>query len=250
MHAIQVDKIKKRFFVNSRPPLFGLLKENFGKNGKSQDVFYALDDISFEIKKGEWLGVIGHNGAGKTTLLKLVAGLLQPDAGKVTRNGIITYLSGFGIGMLEELTVKENIFMYGAIYGIERETLGKNLNEIIAWAELEKFAETKFKHLSSGMRGRLAFSTTRYLDSEIFLMDEALSAGDASFREKCAKVFEDYRADGKSFMIAAHSFDMIEKFCDRVLWLNKGKVTAFGDTETVLEDYRKAYGIEKKKKEE
>lgn len=246
MHAIQVDKVKKRFFVNSRPPLFGLLKENFGKNGKSEDVFYALDDITFEIKNGEWLGVIGHNGAGKTTLLKLVAGLLQPDAGKVARNGTITYLSGFGIGMLEELTVKENIFMYGAIYGIERDVIEKNLDEIITWAELEKFAETKFKHLSSGMRGRLAFSTTRYLNSDIYLMDEALSAGDASFREKCARVFEDYRAGGKSFMIAAHSFDMIENFCDRVLWLNKGKVAAFGETEKVLEDYRKAYGIKKK----
>lgn len=240
-YAIEVNDVYKRYFLNSRPPFVTLVKDAFGKSGSNPGEFYALSDITIKVEKGEWLGVIGHNGAGKTTLLKLIAGLLQPDGGKVILNGSITYLSGYGVGMIEELSVVENIFLNGAIYGISKKVIGANLNEIIEWAELQNFTKTKFKHLSSGMRSRLAFSTTRYLDADIYLLDEALSAGDSRFQEKCGEVFEGYRSNGKTFMIAAHSFDFIEKFCDKTLWLNKGEIKAFGETEKILEQYKEIH---------
>ncbi len=237
-NAIEVHDVYKQYFLNSRPPLIALVKGAFGKNGSSPGKFYALSKITLEVGKGEWLGVIGHNGAGKTTLLKLIAGLLQPDKGKVILNGSVTYLSSFGVGMIDELSVVENVFLNGAIYGISREVIGVNLDEIIEWAELQNFTKTKFKHLSSGMRSRLAFSTTRYVDADIYLLDEALSAGDSRFQEKCREIFEGYRSNGKSFMIAAHSFEFIEKFCDKTLWLNKGEIKAFGETAKILEQYK------------
>ena len=240
-NAIEVYSVYKRYFLNSRPPLITLVKGAFGKNGTNAGEFYALSEISIKVEKGEWLGVIGHNGAGKTTLLKLIAGLLQPDKGKVILNGSITYLSSLGVGMIDELTVVENVFLNGAIYGINRKVLEENLDEILEWAELKKFSKTKFKHLSSGMKSRLAFSTTRYVDADIYLLDEALSAGDNRFQEKCKVIFENYRGNGKSFMIAAHSFDFIEKFCDKTLWLNKGEIKAFGETKKILEQYKEIY---------
>lgn len=240
-NAIEVHNVFKRYFLNSRPPLIKLVKGAFGSNGSNQGEFYALSEISLAVEKGEWLGVIGHNGAGKTTLLKLIAGLLQPDKGNVTLNGSITYLSSYGVGMVDELTVVENVFLNGAIYGISRDIIEDNLDEILEWAELKDFAKTKFKHLSSGMRSRLAFSTTRYVDADIYLLDEALSAGDNRFHEKCREIFEGNRASGKSFMIAAHSFEFIEKFCDKTLWLNKGGINAFGETKKILEQYKEIY---------
>lgn len=240
-HAIEVSDVYKRYFLNSRPPLITLVKDSLGKNGYNTDEFYALSNISLKVEKGEWLGIVGHNGAGKTTLLKLIAGLLKPDKGKVTLNGSITYLSGYGVGMIDELSVMENIFLNGAIYGIKREVIGANLNEIIEWAELQNFTKTKFKHLSSGMQSRLAFSTTRYIDVDIYLLDEALSAGDNRFQEKCGEVFEGYKKKGKTFMIAAHSFEYIEKFCHRTLWLDKGETKAFGETSEILEQYKEIH---------
>ncbi len=240
-HAIEVNNVYKRYFLNSRLPFITLVKDTLGKNGFDPNEFYALSNISLEVEKGEWLGVIGHNGAGKTTLLKLVAGLLKSDKGKVKLNGSVTYLSGYGVGMIDELSVVENIYLNGAIYGIKRQVIGANLNEIIEWAELQNFTKTKFKHLSSGMRSRLAFSTTRYLDADIYLMDEALSAGDNRFQEKCGEVFEGYRKNGKTFMIAAHSFEFIEKFCDRTLWLDKGEIKAFGETSKILGQYKETH---------
>lgn len=197
----------------------------------------ALDDLNFEIERGEWVGLVGNNGSGKTTLLKLVAGLYPPSGGTLVVNGSTTLLSGLGIGMIGELTVRENVFLYGALYGISRPQLAQQFDEIIAWAELQEFVYAKFQTLSTGMRSRLAFSVARYAASAIHLQDEALTAGDKDFAAKCHAYYEAARASERTFLIAAHDLNFIARFCGRTLWLAQGKQMAFGETAQVLEQY-------------
>lgn len=199
---------------------------------------YALCDLNFEIARGEWVGIVGNNGSGKTTLLKIIAGLYPPSSGTLQVNGNITLLSGLGVGMIGQLTVRENIFLYGALHGIERARLTEQFDEIIAWAELQEFVFAKFQTLSTGMRARLGFSVSRYARSAIHLQDEALTAGDKDFARKCYAYFESARATDRTFLIAAHDLHFIERFCARTLWLAQGRQHAFDETGAVLEKYR------------
>ena len=234
----KIENVHKTFsFQSPRPSLLKIVKEVLSGKEVSSEEFCALKDINIEIKRGDKVGVVGNNGAGKTTLMRLIAGLYRPNRGQVTINGGVTLLAGFGIGMLDELTVQENIFLYGAIYGMDREKTKENLYEIIEWAELVDFTHAQLKTLSGGMRARLAFSVTRHFDADILLFDEALSAGDRTFREKCQRVFENYKNDEKTCMFSSHATDFVEKLCAKTLWLHKGEQMAFGDTKTVLQQY-------------
>lgn len=237
--AVQSKNVSKKFRVKTPSSLVTVIRETVLGSGHNSNSFYALKDINFEVKKGELIGLIGRNGAGKTTLLKLIARLIQPNQGNIIVAGEVTYLGGYGIGMVDDLTVKENIYLYGAIYGMMRDKIKTSMHEIIDWAELQKFSETKLKHLSSGMRTRLAFSTTRFFDTDIFLLDEALSAGDKIFQEKCNQVFESYKNSGTTFIISSHNLEFIKKFCNRTLWLHQGQILDFNDTAVVLEQYAK-----------
>lgn len=205
---------------------------------QNEQVLYALRDLSFEIQRGEWVGFVGNNGSGKTTLIKLIAGLYPPTRGKLTVAGDVTLLSGLGVGMIGELTVRENVFLYGALHSIPTRRLRDCFQEMIEWAELEEFVNAKFQTLSSGMRSRLAFSVSRYAESAIHLQDEALTAGDKDFAIKCRTFFTAAHATNRTFVIATHDLDFVEQFCTRTLWLAKGKQMAFGDTADVLEQYR------------
>lgn len=236
--AVKLENISKSFSIEiARPSTFAALKRIVNSNGHFTRNFQALKNINLEINQGEFVGLIGNNGAGKTTLLKVISGLHKPDGGKVIINGELNFLAGYGIGMVDELSVSENIFLYGSIYGLDRDTLNKNFDEIIEWAELQNFVEAKLKTLSTGMRTRLAFSITRYIDSDIFLLDEALSAGDKGFREKCEKVFNDRRLKGKTFIVSTHTLEFVQKSCSKTLWLHKGEQMDFGETEKVLPKY-------------
>jgi ABC-2 type transport system ATP-binding protein len=197
----------------------------------------VLTDISLEIRRGEKVGVIGNNGAGKSTLLRLIAGLYVPSKGELHVNGDVTFLAGLGLGMVDDLTVEENIYLYGAIFGLQRRKIKHVLRDILEWAELQDFVTAKLKTLSTGMRTRLAFSTTRYIDSDIVLMDEALSAGDRTFKKKCEDVFESYKTNNRTFLLASHDIEFVKRFCAKTLWLHKGRQIAFGDTVPVLEKY-------------
>lgn len=208
----------------------------------AQEKLYALCDVDFEIQRGEWVGIVGNNGSGKTTLLKLIAGLYPPTRGTLTVNGDVTLLSGLGVGMIGELTVRENIFLYGALHGIPRQQLAQRFQDIVTWAELQDFVHAKFQTLSSGMRARLAFSISRYTTRAIHLQDEALTAGDKDFARKCYAYYEQARASQRTFLIAAHDLNFIDKFCARTLWLAKGKQMAFGETAEVLAQYRASHG--------
>lgn len=237
MPIIRAQELGKTFPHNTAPLTLFRQMERVARRVPEQRL-HALDDLNFEIVRGEWVGIVGNNGAGKTTLLKLIAGLYRPSCGALAVNGSATLLSGLGIGMLNELTVRENIFLYGALYGIPRAQLARQFDEIIAWAELQEFVYAKFQALSTGMRARLAFSVARYAESAIHLQDEALTAGDKDFADKCYAYYDAARARDRTFLIAAHDLNFIEKFCGRTLWLAKGKQIAFGETAAVLAQYR------------
>ena len=215
--VIQLTDVSKAFNPGiGRTPLLGVLKSVLGIGQLSQQ-HYAIRNLNLKINDGERIGLIGNNGAGKTTLLKLIAGLYKQTSGQVRVKGRITFLAGFGIGMLDEMNVVDNVYLYAAIYGLDRERVRVNLDEIISWAGLEDFRQAKFKHLSSGMKVRLAFSTTRYFDADIYLLDEALSTGDQSFRKKCDQVFVEYRKKRLTMLAASHNMAFIEEHCDKTL---------------------------------
>ena len=208
-----------------------------GKSVPSTPIM-ALNDITIDLFRGEKIGIIGNNGSGKTTLLKVIAGLYGPSGGKLYVDGDVSFLAGFGIGMVDELSVVENVFLYGAIYGMERHKIKQNLHEIIEWADLQGFEKSKLKTLSAGMTTRLAFSAVRHIEADTFLIDEALSAGDKNFRRKCHDFFERSKQNDKTFVVATHDLDFVKMFCTRTLWLHKGRQMAFGETGDVLKAYR------------
>jgi ABC-type polysaccharide/polyol phosphate transport system ATPase subunit len=203
----------------------------------------SLDAIDLEIPSGEILGVIGENGAGKTTLLKTIAGLYLPTAGAVHVNGEVALLAGLGAGMIDELTVSDNVWLYGAVCRVRRAKIRARFDDVLRWAELESFANAELRTLSMGMRTRLAFAIAMQIDSETVLMDEAFSAGDKRFQDKCNRFFEDSRSAGRTFVIATHNLDFVRTFCTRTLWLHKGRRMEFGPTAAVLERY---IGFEKR----
>jgi ABC-type polysaccharide/polyol phosphate transport system ATPase subunit len=219
--------------------LFRLLKGTFSRIPDG-DRFFALRDINIDIHRGDKVAVVGNNGAGKSTLLRLMAGLYAPTEGEIIVKGQVTLLAALGLGMIDELTVEENIFLYGAICGVDRSVIRTNLQEIIDWAELEGFAKAKLKTLSTGMRARAAFSTTRHITGDITLMDEALTAGDKNFKQKSKSVFDQDNTNGRTFIVASHDFEFVKAVCNKTLWLEKGRQKAFGDTKSVLNRYLEA----------
>jgi ABC-type polysaccharide/polyol phosphate transport system ATPase subunit len=236
--VLSLNAISKTFHSDRRRlSVFGALKHRVHKHFGSTNLFFALKDIHFEINRGDKVAVIGDNGAGKSTLLRLIAGIYEPNAGQIEVKGEVTLLAGLGIGMLEELSVIENLFLYGMIYGLDRKKIEVALPEMIEWAELQNFTESKLKHLSSGMKARLAFSAVRYIEKDIYLFDEALAAGDKNFKEKCAIVFRSYKETKKTFLVATHDLKFAKSFCNRALWLQKGTQMAFGEPESVVAQY-------------
>jgi ABC-type polysaccharide/polyol phosphate transport system ATPase subunit len=209
-----------------------------GRNNREVNRLIALQDISISIKQGEKIGLIGNNGSGKSTLIRLVAGLIPPTKGKVESNGEIALLSHLGVGMLDDLTVRDNVYLYGAIHGIQRSNVSQLYDEIIEWAELEGFSKSLLKTLSWGMQSRLAFSVTRHIQADIFLLDEALSAGDVHFREKINSYFEKQSSLESTYLIATHEMEFVSKYCTKVLWLHHGRNMAFGEPNEILAQYK------------
>jgi ABC-type polysaccharide/polyol phosphate transport system ATPase subunit len=211
----------------------------FGRSRHSRSLF-ALKDINLEISRGEKIAIVGNNGAGKTTLLRVIAGLSAPTSGTIRVNGEMLLLRGLEIGLVDDLSAAENLFLYGAIYGLDREKIKAKSQEIFEWAELEAFTRAKLGTLSSGMKARLAFSAIRHLEADIFLLDEAFSAADINFKKKYEEVFQSQRNSDKTFLIATHDLSFAKTFCEKSLWLNKGTQMAFDKTAKVLNLYTRA----------
>lgn len=200
--------------------------------------FTALQDVSFSIRKGDIVGIVGLNGAGKSTLLKILAGVLQPTQGKVIVQGRIAPLIEVGAGFDPELTARENIFLNGAILGHSKKYLESKFDEILDFAELRQFVDVPVKNFSSGMYARLGFAIATMVQPDILIVDEVLSVGDFRFQEKCEKRIQEMIRDGVTIILVSHELRMIESLCHHVIWLDHGQLRAMGETEKICEAYK------------
>ena len=203
----------------------------------SKNKFWALDDVSFEIKKGEMVGIIGHNGAGKSTLLKILSRITEPTKGRAEIHGRVGSLLEVGTGFHFELTGRENVYLYGAILGMTKAEIDRKFSKIVEFSELEKFLDTAVKHYSSGMYVRLAFAVAAHLDPEILLIDEVLAVGDLAFQRKCMEQAQSLREGDATVIVVSHNMFSIKAMCDRVLYLSHGKVLADGPPDEVIPKY-------------
>ena len=197
------------------------------------DEFWALRDVSFDVKKGDSLGIVGTNGAGKTTLLKLISGIIKPTSGKLVTEGSIAPLFAMGTGFDNSLSARENIYLVGSMHGHTREYLKKRFDEIIDFAELEDFVDVPVRNFSSGMRSRLAFAISTLVRADILIADEVLSVGDAKFRKKSEERMDKMRENGVTIFLVSHSSAQVRKVCRRALWLDHGQVKMIGPSEEV-----------------
>ena len=199
--------------------------------------FEALKHVSFDVKRGEVVGLIGHNGAGKSTMLKVISGILKPTEGSVTVRGNIAPMLELGSGFDMDMTGRENIFLNGAILGYSEEFLNSKYDEIVAFSEIGQFIDLPLRNYSSGMIARLGFSVATVVEPEILIVDEVLAVGDAAFQEKSKKRMMELMGGGTTVLFVSHSLSHIREMCDHVVWLDHGKVKMFGDTKTVCDAY-------------
>jgi lipopolysaccharide transport system ATP-binding protein len=217
-----------------------LVKQFSSSNEKPQsqyEEFWALKDVSFEVKQGEVVGIIGRNGAGKSTLLKILSRITEPTTGEVRVKGRVASLLEVGTGFHPELTGRENIFLNGAILGMSKIEIKKKFDAIVDFAEVEKFLDTPVKHYSSGMYVRLAFAVAAHLEPEILIVDEVLAVGDAQFQKKCLGKMEEVGKEGRTVLLVSHTMSTVTTLCERVIWLSHGHVEMEGDTEKITSKY-------------
>ena len=207
------------------------------RRAKNGEEFWALKDVSFEVKQGEVLGIIGRNGAGKTTLLKLLSRITRPTAGRAEIHGRVGSLLEVGTGFHPELTGRENIYLNGAILGMQKAEIDRKFDEIVDFAEIEEFLDTPVKRYSSGMYVRLAFAVAAHLEPEILLVDEVLAVGDAAFQKKCLGKMGDVSKEGRTVLFVSHNMVAVQSLCRRVVWLHNGKIIEEGQPSQVISNY-------------
>ena len=240
-NMIEVKNVTMRFRMSDEP--INSLKEIFttAVSGKLKfNEFLALDDVSFELERGKTLGLIGRNGAGKSTTLKLISGILKPTSGTIITRGNIVPMLELGAGFDLELTGKENIYLNGAILGYSKEYLESKYEEIVEFAEIKDFIDMPIRNYSSGMMARLAFSIASVVQPEILIVDEILAVGDVAFQEKSFNRMKELMSGGATVLFVSHDIEKIEEMCDKVIWLDHGKIVDQGDAGEVCERYRKA----------
>lgn len=237
---IEVKNLSKSFDIPHEQT--NTIKGNFVNPFKRRgikEVFNAISDVSFDIKKGEVLGVLGRNGGGKSTLLKILAGIYTPTEGEVNVHGRVVPFLELGVGFNPELTGRENVFLNGTILGMTREYLEENFDSIVEFAEVGDFIDLQVKNYSSGMLVRLAFSIAVKADADVYLLDEILGVGDIAFQRKSLKLFNDLKKQGKTIVYVSHNVSSIENFCDKAILLEKSKLIAFGKASEVTSVYQK-----------
>jgi len=249
--AIKVDHVYKDFYLphdksNSiKSAALNILKKKSQQPGETQ---HALSNINFDIKKGEFFGIVGRNGSGKSTLLKILAEIYAPSKGSVQRDGRLVPFIELGVGFNPELTGRENVYLNGALLGFTTKQVDSMYDEIVKFAELEKFMDQKLKNYSSGMQVRLAFSVATRAEADILLVDEVLAVGDAAFQRKCYNHFRKLKKDKKTVVFVSHDMGAIREYCDRAIMIEKSKVVAEGDVNTVADKYTKMF-MKKQSKE-
>ena len=218
------------------------IKEYLIKKVKGQMMvkeFWALRDVSFHVEKGTLLGIIGSNGSGKSTILKVLAGIMPPTKGNITANGSIAALLELGAGFDGDLTVKENIYLRGAMLGYTKDFVNEEYEHIIEFSELREFEDVAFKKLSSGMKSKLAFSLASRVNPDILVLDEVLSVVDIGFRKKSENRMRELMSGGTTTILVSHSMAQIREMCTQVLWLEKGEMRGIGDTKQLCDEYEK-----------
>jgi len=249
--AIKVKNLTKIYHLYDKPQ--DRLKEALNPFKKSyHHDFYAMNDVSFEIKKGETVGIIGKNGAGKSTLLKMITGVLTPTSGSIEVNGKIASLLELGAGFNPEMNGLENIYLNGTLMGFTHKEMGSKIDAILEFADIGEFIHQQVKTYSSGMFARLAFSVSINVEPDILIVDEALSVGDARFQSKCIRKMEEIAKLGTTIVFVSHDMQSVKKFCKYAIWLNDGKIVKDGKPDKILEDYMSfmSYGLETERIEE
>lgn len=247
---IKVENISKQFCINSvrrKPLTLGAAATDFlrrliiNRRLTDNEILWALKDVSFEVEQGDTLGIIGENGAGKSTLLKILSRILRPTDGCVKLKGRIGCLIEVGTGFHPELSGRENVFLNGSIIGMKKYDVQKKFDEIVAFAEVEKFIDTPVKFYSSGMYMRLAFSIAAHFDPEILIVDEVLAVGDAAFQVKCISKIKEVANNGRTVIFVSHNDGQLHQICEKGLYLEHGKIKSFGNMENVLQHYQRDY---------
>jgi len=243
MAAIELRGISKSFRLDesSTGALFDRIRTLVGRSRRPATL-RALDGIDLSLPRGEKVGVIGKNGSGKTTLMRLIAGIYAPSSGTLRVEGRVASFLQLGIGMIKRLTVRENIFLYGALLGRTRRELASRLDRILEFAELGEFADVEVRRLSSGMIQRLGFAVALEVDADVLLLDEILAVGDQSFRNKCYETFEHSMDSDTTVLFSSHTLKEIERFCTRTVWLENGRLAMVGPTSIVLPAYKEVHG--------
>jgi lipopolysaccharide transport system ATP-binding protein len=246
---IRVENLGKQYRIGTREAAYSTLRENivdavrapfkrFRSNGRSHDrTIWALKDVSFEIEPGEVVGIIGRNGAGKTTLLKVLSRITEPTTGSVKLYGRVGSLLEVGTGFHAELTGRENIYLNGAILGMSKNEIDRKFDEILAFAEIERFLDTPVKRYSSGMYVRLAFAVAAHLEPEILVVDEVLAVGDYAFQQKCLNKMQDVSAEGRTVLFVSHNMGAISRLCQRCILLDQGHIVRSGPANAVVQTY-------------
>src|SRR5215813_13689941 len=239
MIDLSLQNVSKRYRIRRESETTGAsLFQKLASLTRKED-FWALKDVSFEVERGQALGIIGHNGAGKSTILKLLSRITVPSTGEIMINGRLSALIEVGSGFHPELTGRENIYLNGSILGMLRREITKKLDSIVDFAELRQFIDTPVKRYSSGMYVRLGFSIAAHLNPDILLLDEVLAVGDAAFQSKCFRRINELRESGTTIVFISHDLSAVTRICDRALLLMGGQISADGTTGTVIAEYQR-----------
>lgn len=234
---IIVDGVRKSFLLRHTHSLKELFISAI-RGKKLTSSFNALSDVSFAIKPGESVALLGFNGSGKSTLLKLISGVLQPDAGRIYTRGRVAGLIEVGAGFHPDLSGRENVYLNAAILGMNKTEIDERFDDIVRFSEIEKFIDTEVKHYSSGMFLRLAFSVAIHTELDVLLVDEILSVGDEPFQQKCLAKIRELQADGKTLVVVSHDLNMVSELCERGILINQGALAFDGDSKAAVEQLR------------
>lgn len=246
---VRVENLSKQYRIGAQETSYGTLRESIveavrapfarrrGGNGRVPETIWALKNVSFEVAPGEVVGIIGRNGAGKSTLLKVLSRITEPTTGRIDLYGRVASLLEVGTGFHPELTGRENIYLNGALLGMRKAEIERKFDEIVAFAELEKFLDTPVKRYSSGMYMRLAFAVASHLEPEILLVDEVLAVGDAAFQKKCLGKMGEVSKEGRTVLFVSHNMTAVRSLCRRAYWFDKGEIAGTGESGQVVLDY-------------
>ena len=239
-NAIEVKNVYKKFNVQTNFKLKDYIIYGLDKKRKENSQRYVLKDISFNVKKGEVLGIIGHNGSGKSTMLKLLTRILRPNSGKIETNGRISCLIELGAGFHPDMTGRENTYSNASIFGISNKTVDERFDDILEFSEIGEHIDERVRNYSSGMYMRLAFAIAINVDADIMLIDEILAVGDIRFQKKCLDKIDEIRKKGTTIVFVTHNIQQAKSLCDNVLWIDNGTIREYGPSKEVCDHYIEA----------